>query len=158
MISTTIEEAIGQRSFQDIRVKTMINIMHTASCISVDKSRILRPFDLTTQQFNVLRILRGMHPAVASMHAIAERMIDQTSNASRIVDKLIEKGWAERKSCPMDRRQVEVSITEAGLSCVQLASEAMENGIREFEGFSDHELEALNKTLDLIRNHLNTSI
>lgn len=155
---STIEDAIGQRAFQDIRVKTMINIMHTASCISVDKSRVLRPLGLSTQQFNVLRILRGIHPTVASMHYIAERMIDQTSNASRIVDKLVDKGWVDRKVCPKDRRQVEVTITEAGLDYVEQASQVMEAGIREFEGFSEMELDTLNTSLDMIRNHLNTTI
>lgn len=151
----TIEEAIHQRQFADLREKTDVNISHTASCLSAAKTRLLRPLDLTPQQFNILRILRGIRPDAVSMRYLADRMVDQTSNASRLVDKLVEKGWVDRKTCPFDRRQVEVRITEEGLDKVALASEAIRIGQEPFDALLEEEMKALNHILDKLRNHLN---
>ncbi len=76
---------------------------------------MLKPFKITTQQYNVLRILRGQHPNPASINLIIERMLDKMSNASRIVDKLVAKKLADRKVCPEDRRMVDVLITDKGI-------------------------------------------
>lgn len=151
----TIEEAIHQRRFADLHVKTDVNISHTASCLSAIKSRLLRPLDLTPQQFNILRILRGKGPQAVSIRYLAERMVDQTSNASRLVDKLVDKGWVDRKTCPSDRRQVEIRITDSGLEQVALASEAIRQGQKAFEALDDAEMQSLNRILDKLRNHLN---
>jgi DNA-binding MarR family transcriptional regulator len=151
----TIEEAIHQRQFADLYVKTDINITYTSSCLSAEKVRLLRPLDLTPQQFNILRILRGVNPGAVSVRYLAERMVDQTSNASRLVDKLVEKGWVDRKGCPTDRRQVEIRITPAGLEQVARASEVIRLGQQAYAVLSDQEMEALNGMLDKLRNHLN---
>jgi DNA-binding MarR family transcriptional regulator len=74
-----------------------------------------RPYGITPQQYNILRILRGSAPQPCSVRMLTERMLDKNSNASRLVDKLLEKALVERKECPNDRRQVEVTITQKGL-------------------------------------------
>lgn len=147
----SIEEAIHQKQFTDMRVKSDVNITFTASWLMVEKTRVLRPFGLTMQQFNVLRILKGAKEGPVSIRYITERMIDKASNASRLVDKLVEKEWVLRKECPMDRRQVEVSISAKGLSILEEASLAVRNSQVVFNSLSDQEMELLNHLLDKIR-------
>lgn len=149
----TIEQAIQQREFSSPFVKAEVNILYTASWISAERSRALRPLDLTVQQFNVLRILRGVHPGLVSLRYVAERMIDQTSNASRLVDKLLQKGLVVRKECPQDRRQVEIGITTEGLQRVAAASEEMSKFFSLPFSATDEELLLLSVILDKIRNH-----
>lgn len=147
----SIEEAIHQKQFTDLRVKSDVNITFTASWLMVEKTRVLRPFGLTMQQFNVLRILKGAKDGPVSIRYITERMIDKASNASRLVDKLVEKEWVLRKECPMDRRQVEVSISVKGLSILEEASLAVRNSQVVFNSLSDQEMDLLNHLLDKIR-------
>lgn len=147
----SIEEAIHQKQFSDLRVKSDVNITFTASWLMVEKTRVLRPFGLTMQQFNVLRILKGAKEGPVSIRYITERMIDKASNASRLVDKLVEKEWVLRKICPMDRRQVEVSISPEGVSILENASQAVRNSQVVFNTLSDQEMELLNHLLDKIR-------
>lgn len=134
-----------------MRVKSDVNITFTASWLMVEKTRVLRPFGLTMQQFNVLRILKGAKEGPVSIRYITERMIDKASNASRLVDKLVEKEWVLRKICPMDRRQVEVSISPEGVSILENASQAVRNSQVVFNTLSDQEMELLNHLLDKIR-------
>lgn len=77
--------------------------------------RALKPYGITLQQFNVLRILRGRFPDPVKVNEITERMLDKMSNASRLVDKLLLKKLVERTECPSDRRAVNVVITRKGL-------------------------------------------
>lgn len=149
----TIEQAIQQREFSNPFVKAEVNILYTASWISAERARALRPLDLTMQQFNVLRILRGVHPGLVSLRYVAERMIDQTSNASRLVDKLLQKGLVVRRECPQDRRQVEIAITQEGLQRVAEASEVMSKFFYVPFSATDEELLLLSNILDKIRNH-----
>jgi DNA-binding MarR family transcriptional regulator len=148
----TIGEVIHQKQFANAQVKAGINILYTASWLSADQTRLLRPFKISVQQFNVLRILRGLHPGVASLRYLAERMIDQTSNASRLVDKLVLKKLVDRKECPLDRRQVEIKITPEGLELIYAASVEMERKMKGFTLATEEELELLSSILDKIRN------
>lgn len=148
----TIGEVIHQKKFQNAQVKAGINILYTASWLSADQTRLLRPFKISVQQFNMLRILRGLHPGVASLRYLAERMIDQTSNASRLVDKLVLKKLVDRKECPLDRRQVEIKITAEGLELIHAASVEMERKMKGFTLATEEELELLSSILDKIRN------
>ncbi|MCX7723608.1 MAG: MarR family transcriptional regulator, partial [Verrucomicrobiae bacterium] len=82
-------------------------------------NNVLSKFDLTPQQFNLLRILRGQYPSPASISLIKERMLDKMSDASRLVDRLIQKKLVERKICSQDRRKVDVIITRKGLKLLE---------------------------------------
>src|SRR4051812_29759437 len=101
-----LEDEIKQKNFTSIYHKVNINILFTASWLSTQTARILKPYSITPQQYNVLRILRGQNANPASVGLIQERMLDKSSNASRLVDKLLEKKLIDRKTCPEDRRQV----------------------------------------------------
>lgn len=95
--------------------RVLVNLIYTNNWVMDSHMRILKPFKLTVQQFNVLRILRGQHPNPIKVADITERMLDKMSNASRLVDKLVTKQLVQRTECPSDRRAVDVVITDTGL-------------------------------------------
>jgi DNA-binding MarR family transcriptional regulator len=91
-----IEKAINQKAFKNPHQKAHINVLYTASWLSQQNAKVLKPFQISWQQFNILRILRGMAPQPATVKLLTERMIDKTSNASRLVEKLKRKdSWSE---------------------------------------------------------------
>lgn len=105
------------------------------------------------QQYNILRILRGRHPETATVKMLTERMIDQTSNASRLVDKLVAKNLVQRTTCPTDRRQVDIVITPAGLQKLEEATVAVNEQIHTTTGnFSAEEAELVSVFLDKLRD------
>ena len=110
-----LEEEIKQKQFRNEYHKLGVNILFTSSLLKLKTQQLLKPFGLSPEQFNVLRILRGQHPDPATVNMIIDRMIDKNSNASRIVDKLVEKKLVTRKESCVDRRQVDVFINEEGL-------------------------------------------
>lgn len=124
-----IEDAIKQKKFAGPYHKMTLNILYTAGQILSRNTRILRPFNISQQQFNILRILRGMHPEPATVKLLTERMLDQMSNASRLVEKLKQKGLVERTTCENDRRRVDISITDAGLKLLAEASDKLESDL-----------------------------
>jgi len=135
-----IEEEIQQGSFQSEQQRLLINIVYTGNQFSLSNNRMLKQFSITTQQFNVLRILRGQKGNPISVKDIHGRMLDSTSNVSRLVDKLLAKGLIERIICPKDRRRVELTITNKGLDLLGKIDECfgglkveMENAITEEE-------------------------
>ncbi len=146
-----IEKEINQKVFESENQKLHVNILYTASCLSSASTETLKPFGMSWQQFNVLRILRGLHPGGATIKLLTERMIDKMSNASRLVEKLKQKGYVERQESKTDRRQVEVKITELGLDTLKEASSAM---TLELIGFRDRLSDDEMKTLNLLLNRL----
>ena len=115
-----IEQEIEQENFDSEQQRLLINIMFTGNQFTLLSSRMLKQFSLTTQQFNVLRILRGLKGNPISVKDMHGRMLDSTSNVSRLVDKLLAKNLITRITCPNDRRKVELTIPKKGL---QLLSE-----------------------------------
>ena len=98
-----------------IQSTTALNIIYTQSILADRFNEILKPYDLSSEQFNVLRILRGQKGKPANMCMIQERMIAKTSNTTRLIDKLLIKELVVRATCCENRRKVEVNITEKGL-------------------------------------------
>ncbi len=148
-----IEEAIQQKQFKNEHLKAHINILYTASFLNQKTLQTLKPFQISPQQFNILRILRGMHPKPASVKLLTEKMIDKMSNASRLVEKLRNKGLVEREACDDDRRKVDVVITPAGLQLLEHASTAIEQMIHDYgQSITAHEALALNELLDRLRS------
>ncbi|MCB0635441.1 MAG: MarR family transcriptional regulator [Lewinella sp.] len=147
-----IEEVIQQRKFVNEYHKAQINILYTATWLNQRTAEILKPYGLTWQQFNILRILRGRHPEPATVKLLTERMIDKMSNASRLVDKLLKKGLVERSTCTDDRRRVDVSLTPEGMQMVNQVSQNMERDMERADlGLSPDELIQLNELLDRLR-------
>jgi DNA-binding MarR family transcriptional regulator len=146
-----IEEEIKQKRFQSEYQKAVINILFTSGWLGSANSKALKPYDITPQQFNILRILRGQFPNPATVNILQERMLDRMSNASRLVEKLKTKKLVDRTECKKDRRQVDIIITEAGLSLLK----DIDLNIKDFENIlgeiSIKEAEELNRILDKIR-------
>ncbi len=146
----SLENDIKQK-FRNESQKAILNILYTSYFIQDRMNMLFKQYDITRQQYNVLRILRGQHPGHASVNLIRDRMLDKMSDASRIVERLRLKDLVIRKGAEKDKRAVEVTITEAGL---QLLRE-MEKPVEEFEtllkNLSDDETRQLNTLLDKVR-------
>ncbi|MCB9293841.1 MAG: MarR family transcriptional regulator [Lewinellaceae bacterium] len=148
-----IEEEIKQKKFKSVYHKAHINVLFTASWLSQNSAQLLKPYKISWQQFNILRILRGMHPEPATVKLLAGRMIDKMSNASRLVEKLKQKGYVERRVCPSDRRRVDIEITEKGLEVLDGISRVMEEGLHQkMSALTAAEAEQLNSLLDKLRD------
>jgi DNA-binding MarR family transcriptional regulator len=113
---------------------------------------MLRPYDLSPQQLNVLRILRGQRNKSVSIKLIQERMLDKMSNASRLVDKLNDKGLVQRIQSEIDRRQVKVSLTKEGNKLLTKIDKLLEQFESQFDSISDDEAKQLNDLLDKLRD------
>lgn len=112
--SVTIEEHLHQDRFASEGQKLLMHIHVIARQLELLTRRFLAPHGLTPHQYNALRILRGQKGQALAVQSLAERMIHPASNASRLIDKLQDKGWVLRIQCPEDRRRAEVSITPSG--------------------------------------------
>nr|WP_299819191.1 MarR family transcriptional regulator [uncultured Pontibacter sp.] len=147
-----IEEEIKQKTFKSAYHKAFINVMYTSGWLQQQQAAIFKPYSITLPQYNILRILRGQHPQPATVSLLIERMLDKTSNASRIVDKLEVKGLVTRKQCPADRRTVDVLITDKGLGLLK-EMETIEGGeATGIKNLTEEEAITLSDLLDKIRN------
>lgn len=151
-LSMTIEEEIKVKSFKSEYHRVIVNLLYTCGWLNNQHNDLLKPFGLSMQQYNVLRILRGSHPNPASVNTIIDRMLDKSSNASRLVEKLRQKELIKRTACPNDRRQVDVSITKKGLELLSLIDNEMDMFESKFKTLSKSEARELNTLLDKLRN------
>lgn len=114
-----IEEIIKSTVALDDAKKVILNLLYTQNVINDKFSEVLKPYDLSGEQYNVLRILRGQKGCPANMCVIQERMIAKNSNTTRLIDKLLLKELVTREVCPENRRKIEVQITPKGLELLQ---------------------------------------
>ena len=112
----SINKEIKQDSFSSEQQRLIMNLVFTGNKMSADSNRMFKKHDLTNQQFNVLRILRGQKGCAITVKDIESRMLDKSSNVSRLIDKLLKKEYVERVACCSDRRRVDIKITNQGLS------------------------------------------
>jgi len=146
-----LEEELQQDGFQSEHQKAVLNILFTSNWLESDSARVLKPFGISSQQYNVLRILKGQGTNAISVNNIMSRMIDKMSNASRLVEKLRKKELIERVVCEHDRRQVDVRITDSGLALLKEADVEMDK----FDGLkgklTETEAVLLSELLEKIR-------
>ncbi len=148
-----IEEIIKSTVPLEISKKIILNILYTQNTINDKFNEIVKPYDLSSEQYNVLRILRGQKGNPANMCLIQERMLAKTSNTTRLVDKLLLKNLVTREVCTQNRRKIEVSITQKGLNVLQeLDSKIIEHENSFSKNLNHGELEALNQLLEKYRN------
>jgi DNA-binding MarR family transcriptional regulator len=147
-----LEEEIKQKKFTSAQHKAVINIIYTAGWLSSVNAKLMKPYAISPEQYNVLRILRGQHPSPASVGLVQERMLDKSSNASRLIDKLKLKGLVERHECPRDRRQVDVIITGKGLDLLKEMDKTLSAPMQDlFKTISEKDANELNRILDKLR-------
>lgn len=147
----SLENDIAQSEFRNEYHKALINLLYTNNFVVDNMNRAFKDYDITRQQYNVLRILRGKAPEPVTINHIKERMIDRMSDASRIVERLRLKGLIERKQNIDDRRAVEVYITQEGLSLLDKLAAVAEGFENFFSPLSSEEAATLNALLDKVR-------
>lgn len=147
----SLEDDIQQRSFRSIQHKSTVNLLYTISWLNSQLSPYFKDSGITSQQYNVLRILRGQNGKPCSLKVIKERMLDRMSDASRIVDKLVVKGLVSRATCDEDRRSVDLTISEKGLELLKQLDFVDDAGVEVFKNLNEAELQSLNELLDKLR-------
>jgi len=146
-----LEEKIKQKKFRNVYHKLAINLVYTTNWLNEFSNSFLKKFELTQQQFNILRILRGQYPNPASVKLLVERMLDKQCDASRMIERLRLKGLLERKECPMNRRQVDIVITDAGLNLLAEIDKKQDEWDEVLKGLTTEEVEQLSDLLDKLR-------
>jgi DNA-binding MarR family transcriptional regulator len=150
----SISEELKQSSFQNEETKAVVNLIFTGNFIIQKQQALLKPFGISLQQFNVLRILKGQKGQAISVLSITERMLDKMSNASRLVDKLFAKKLVSRISCEKDRRAVDVFILPAGLALLDNIDVHQAAFGVQINQLGELRLKQLNELLDQFRAHI----
>ncbi len=134
--------------FPNEKVKALINIKYTANWLDTLGNEILKPYKISIQQYNILRILRGADKSI-TVNTIKDRMIQKSPNATRLMDKLCDKNLIERIRCENDRRVVYIKISEKGLKLLNTIN--IDEFDNQMNAITEDEAKLLNKLLDKIR-------
>lgn len=144
-----VEEVIKTKKEIPLKQRTIIHLSLVEHKINEVITNSLKPYEVSLQQFNVLRILRGQKGQPANLSTLNDRMVTKMSNTTRLVDKLITKGFVDRVTCKSNRRKVEINITNKGLDVLLAMDDVMKNSEEILlEKFTIDELTQLNKLLD----------
>lgn len=134
--------------FTNNKVKALLNIIYTANWINSKQNKFFKPYGISPQQYNILRILRGAKEPL-KVQTIKERMLERAPNATRLMDKLCDKSLIERIPCPTDRRVVHIKITKQGLELLKEIDKHLKNDY--LENLNEKEAGILSDLLDKIR-------
>ena len=145
-----IEDEIKQQKFRSNHQKALLNLLYTASWLQGNQQHFFKPFKITAQQFNILRILKGQHPSAISATEIKARMLDKNSDVSRLLDRLVRKNLISKATCPKDKRATDVTIAEPGLALLETL-DAYQNEIDSILSLTDAEALQLIDLLDKCR-------
>ena len=146
----SLEKDISQASFRNDYQKAIINLIYTYNWMNEKMKKVFDKEDITAQQYNILRILRGAGKPISTLQ-IRERMLDKMSDTSRIVDRLVLKGLAQKNTCKNDKRLVDVSISAKGKKLLEKIDQHEKDMDAIFGNLSGTEAKTLNKLLDKIR-------
>lgn len=143
-----LEEKIQTKGFESEIHKVHINILYTAYLIKQRIAVLLKPFFITPEQFNVMRILRGKIDTGLSIKEISSRLIEKNSNVSRIIDKLERKSLAKRERSGIDKREVKIHLTKQGLDLINSASKTLSINQNVIFDISEEEAKIVNAIFD----------
>ncbi len=144
-----VEEIIKTNKEIPLGRRTLIHVQLVSNKVSEILANALKPFEVSLQQFNVLRILRGQQGNPANLSTLNERMVSKMSNTTRLVDKLLAKGYVRREVCASNRRKVEIYLTPSGTAALEKMDEAVGNAEEAIlQHFTNTELKQLNTLLD----------
>lgn len=146
-----IEKDINQQQFKNAKQKAVINLLFSYGWVIERIKRFLAKEDITHQQYNILRILRGSYPEPLSTLQIRERMLDKMSDTSRIVDRLVAKQLVKKRICEQDKRLVDVTITEKGQKLLNELDAQDDHMQSIMANLTDGEAETLSTLLDKLR-------
>ncbi len=144
-------EEIKQQKFRNEYHKLAVNVIYTYGWLMNSQSKLFTKYQITSNQYNILRILRGQYPNSATINLLKERMLDKMSDASRLVERLRVKGLVKRDLSSHDRRCVDVIITDKGLKLLSEMDKLNEKHDSIFENLSSTESKKLNELLDKLR-------
>jgi DNA-binding MarR family transcriptional regulator len=148
----SLEQDIGQKDFRSEYHKAVLNILHTHYYLVDKMNDLFKKHDITRQQYNVLRILRGQLPGSASVNLIRDRMLDKMSDASRIVERLRIRDFVTRDYAENDKRRVDVKITEKGIDLLAVMQSEVDSFDDLVSGLTEEEARQLNALLDKLRD------
>lgn len=149
----TIEEHLITKPIKDLHQRAILNVMFTGVWLQQRVGQVLKPFDITEPQYNVLRILRGQHGKPMNLYEIQNRMIQKMSNVSRLIDKLLAKKLVTRKESKDNRRRVDIVITEKGLELLDELEPHVNGSLQNIhENLTKEEAKTLGDLLDKMRN------
>jgi DNA-binding MarR family transcriptional regulator len=144
-----VEKIIKTKKSIPISTRTVIHLLLVHNKIAKETVQALKPFDVSPEQFNVLRILQGQGREPANLTTLNERMVKKKSNTTRLVDKLLAKGYVSRDECAVNRRKIEIRITAEGREALRGMSKAVADVESTLlKNFSNVQLEQLNTLLD----------
>ncbi|MCS3798098.1 MarR family winged helix-turn-helix transcriptional regulator [Niastella sp. OAS944] len=147
----SIEKDIQQPKFRNEYHKTVVNLIFTYNWITEKTKQFFEKGDITSQQYNILRILRGAGKPLSTLQ-IRQRMLDKMSDTSRIVDRLVKKELVQKVICKTDRRLVDVTITDTGMQLLDRLDSYNEQMDSMLGNLSEEDAKMLNQLLDKIRN------
>ncbi len=147
----SIEKDIQQQTFRNEYQKACVNIIFSANWLNERIKSFLDTEDITQQQYNILRILKGSREPLSTLQ-IRERMLDKMSDTSRIVERMLRKGLVEKKVCPADKRLVDVIIAKKGLTILEKLEKTNHLIDALLHGLTVEDAEQLNSLLDKMRD------
>ena len=147
-----LEEDVKQTKFTNEHQKAMVNVLYTSSWLNNRNATYFKKYNISPEQFNVLRILRGSQPNPMRLADIAERMIEKNSNCTRLVEKLRQKELVDRQLCESNRRQVDISITFKGLKLLSEIDKDYDEWLSIQKSITQAEAIELNRILDKLRS------
>ena len=146
-----LQEAIKTDKFRNARHMAMLNILYTAYWLRTHNNAALKNYDLTSEQYNVLRILKGKHPEPMCVKDIGSRMLEKSSNVPRIIDRLVAKNFVERSNSQEDKRETIITVTDAGLKILEQSTKALDKVAEKIIGLDEAEALELNEKLEKFR-------
>ncbi|KPP96423.1 MAG: MarR family transcriptional regulator [Bacteroidetes bacterium HLUCCA01] len=147
-----LEDEIQQYTFRNVHQKLLINLFYTYNVLSSSTQEILKAENLTMQQFNILRILRGQHPRPSTNTMVKERMLDKNSDVTRLIDRMVRDGFVSRRNCTSDRRRVDITITQKGLDALNAIDRRSQEMDAIAAGLSEDEAQICSDMLDKLRS------
>lgn len=146
-----LEDEIKQRKFTSGAQKAILNVIFTANWINSNFRDTFKPFDITQQQYNVLRILRGRYPKAANPSEIKEVMLDKNPDLTRLCDRMFANGWIHRETDESNRRKINIIITDKGLKLLEKIDPVVEKMEAQFSYLTDEDCNNLSNLLDKMR-------
>lgn len=146
-----IKEEIRQSEFSDVFLKAFINVLFTGNFLRNKQNGTLKPYGITVQQFNVLKILNGKHPQSLKAGEIKSVMIDKSPDLTRLINRLIKNGWVKRNRSKLSGREVAITITKKGIEIVNIVYPIALKDVELFKKLTDQEAELLSVLLDKVR-------
>lgn len=147
-----LQREINVPNTENIFHQTLVNLIFTYHWSSQQVKAFLLPFDITQQQYNVLKIVRSQHPNPSTINLIRSRILDKMSDTSRIVDRLIQKGFVEKKANATDKRAVDIILTKKGSALLKKVEKEVDFSSCITAKITVEEAIQLNVLLDKVRS------